>query len=145
MARDHEMVGTEASVPKRVLMSHHIDVISEGANELVSGIGGDGPVDVGYDIGNAHWQEEGVGLVGTAGQEGAEPALQLVDELALDTVYVAHWPLMHQRQLSFPVAPYLESLHHLDMTPDHHHSADCVIIMKKSGVVTRDGNFVKQP
>lgn len=122
MTRDHEVVGARAAVPVRVLVRHDVDIVGDDADEAVTGISGDGQVDVVDDEGHAHRHEESVGLIRAPGQEWAVAELELVDELALNAIDVLQGTGVKQRPLPLPVDPYLEPLHHLYVTPASIHT-----------------------
>ncbi|KAF3514090.1 hypothetical protein F2Q69_00000856 [Brassica cretica] len=69
MARNEEMVGSEASIPIRILVLN--------------------------DVGDANREEEGVSLVGVTSREWAHPSFHFVHELSFDAVYVVHWTYVY--------------------------------------------------
>ncbi|KAJ4965378.1 hypothetical protein NE237_017227 [Protea cynaroides] len=70
------------------------------------------------DISNAEGKEEGMGLIRVMGCKWAKITLHLINEVPFCGVYVVKWAIMSKGWLSFPVCPYLEPLHHLNMTPE---------------------------
>lgn len=91
MARNEEMVGSEASIPIRILVSHNIDVVKKNFVKLFPRVGHERPVYVMNDVGDADGEEEGMSLLGMASRKWAHPFLDLVHELAFNAVYVVHW------------------------------------------------------
>lgn len=109
MAGEHEVVGSEASIPVRILVGDDIDVIH-------SSVPHEGPV-VGFwdvddlsDHGDAEGEEEQVGLLRVVGPELAH--LHVRNEDTLDRVRVLARPEVEHRRLPFFVYVHFQSLFH---------------------------------
>ena len=111
------MVSSGASIPIGVLIGYDAEIISENSNQTVTIIGGDRKVDVLNNVRNTNRYKENVCLIRMVGHEWAQSTLQLIDELAFNGVDVFHGPTVDHGPLSFFISPYLESSHHLFVTP----------------------------
>lgn len=114
------MVGTEASVPVRVPISHDGDVVRDQSFQGSPIIGDVRFVEEVHDVDYAEGEEEDVRIGGMASYERVALALHLADEVAFDGVDILARPVMDDGRLSFFVYPHLEPLLHLNVTPASH-------------------------
>lgn len=111
MAREHDMVGTKASIPEGSCTGNKVDVVGEGISDRthVMGISHE---DVPNHLHHAKWQEIYVSLVGVSGSV-ILVQFHRVNEASLCRIYTLAWTIMNQWLLSFFIYKYLENPLHL--------------------------------
>lgn len=119
MTRNEKMIGTRASVPKRVPTGDECDVVLNDVLKAVTRVICVRTVHKADYIDNANRKEEGNGLVRVASQEWAvTTTVEFVNQLSLHGVDVVHRTDVKERRLSFLVWPYTEPFFHLNVTPE---------------------------
>lgn len=119
MTREHKVIGSFASIPVRVPVCYEIDVIFDDSYHPTTMPVGDRHVDILDNVNHTYRYEICMSFMMMLSHERAFPISHFVDKMTFDGVYAIHWPDMGQGKLPFLVCPYLEPLHHLDMTPEN--------------------------
>lgn len=109
------MIGTEASVPKRMLVGDDVDVVADGTANRFHAVG-IWHVKILNHHHHAKWQEKHKGLIGVPGSV-LVVLLHLVDEPSFCRIYALARTVVEYRRLSFFIYKYLEMFLHLQVTP----------------------------
>lgn len=119
MAREHDMVRSEASIPERVSTSYEIDIVLNCLFQRQPMIGG---IFVIYEVNHGHYtegKEVNTCFVGVCSPEARR--FQFVNEISLHRIDASARTIVKNRLFPFFVDEHFEELFHLKVAPENYY------------------------
>jgi len=145
MAREHDMIGTKASIPKGMCIGNDVDVVGDSISDEIHIIGIE-EEEVLHHLHHTKWKEINVRLTRVSASIHISGGLNLMNETSLCGIYTLAWTIMKQWCLSFFIYVYLENPFHLQITPIYIYiyirACSCFRLMNQNNYIKKKSNGI---